>query len=265
MNTEGYFFRLHHLTVKWSSSLLLKEHPKGIYWIIWSGDLKSQPKQKAGISSSISCLQLHVASVISTTTELSTGMSLHACIRVDRVPMITTFCGRRDLHPRNVLVTKIYHPNGPSEDSMDFDVLVADFGESKRLGDGGHRLTSSTGKIVCAIGHYMPKEVGEEGGWSNKADVFCFGRIAETMLSIRVSVCTSEQSKEAKAIPMMLKKILEQCLSENAEERPHMINVRQDLDDLLSQLDDGEAEWTTIEVPQKPLVSTKSQWSTLEF
>jgi hypothetical protein len=147
---------------------------------------------------------------------------------------------------------------------MDFNVLVADFGESKRLGDGDQILTSSSCKMACAIGDYMPKEVGEEGGWSSKVDVFCIGRIAEMMLRTRITMCTSEGSKEEKAIPATLKKVMMQCLAEKAAERPEMLTVCRDLDDLWSQIDDGEAKWTTIEFSRPPPTSTTS-WSSLQF
>jgi hypothetical protein len=145
-------------------------------------------------------------------------------------------------------VTKIYHPEGPAEDSLEFDVLLSDFGEGKRLGDSNQYVKSASGNFACTIGNYMPKEVGEGGGWSAKADVFCFGRIAEMMLRIRAIICATEGSKDERVIPTTLKKLLDQCLAEDVVERPEMSMVGQQLDELCSQIEDGEAEWTTTEI-----------------
>lgn len=147
---------------------------------------------------------------------------------------------------------------------MEYDVLLSDFGEGKHLGDSDQDLMSASGNFACAIGDYMPKEVGEEGGWSAKADVFCFGRIAEMMLRIRVIICTIEGSKDELAIPTTLKSMLEKCLADNAEERPQMSPIAQQLDDLCSQIEDGEAEWTTTDMPNK-VTRRHSSFSTSEL
>jgi len=62
----------------------------------------------------------------------------------------------RDLHPNNIFVTKIHYPDGPSEGRLGFDILLSDFGESKRLGDGDWCIKSASGNFACAIGDYMP-------------------------------------------------------------------------------------------------------------
>ena len=129
---------------------------------------------------------------------------------------------------------------------MTHDVLLSDLGEGKCLGDGDQHLMSTTGNLACAFGQFMPKEVGEEGGWSAKADVFCFGRIIEFMLRIRVIICTTKGSEDERAIPTILKSMLEKCLAEQPAERPQTL-LGQQLDDLCSQIEDDEAEWTTID------------------
>jgi len=135
---------------------------------------------------------------------------------------------------------------------MTYDVLLSDLGEGKCLGDGDQHLMSTIGNLACAFGKFMPKEVGEEGGWSAKADVFCFGRITEFMLRIRVIICTTKGSEDEQAIPTKLKSMLEKCLAEQPAERPQMSPLGQQLDDLCLQVEDDEAEWTTIDTLNNP-------------
>lgn len=130
---------------------------------------------------------------------------------------------------------------------MTHDILLSDLGEGKCIGGDDRHLMSTIGNLACAFGQFMPKEVGEEGGWSAKADVFCFGRIIEFVLRIRVIICTIEGSEDERAIPTTLKNMLEKCLSEQPAERPQMPPIGQQLDDLCSQVEDDEAEWTTTD------------------
>lgn len=108
----------------------------------------------------------------------------------------------------------------------------------------------------------MPKEVAEEGGWSAKSDVFSFGRVAELMLRIRVNKCTIAGSEDERAMPRLLKSTLEKCLAEKAAERPQMSSISRGLDDLCSQIEDDEAEWTTIEMDNNLEAGGYSSFST---
>jgi len=108
----------------------------------------------------------------------------------------------------------------------------------------------------------MPKEVAEEGGWSAKADVFSFGRLAELMLRIRVNKCTIAGSEDERAMPSLLKHTLEKCLAEKATERPQMSSISQGLDDLCSQIEDDQAEWTKIDIDNNPAAGGYSSFST---
>jgi hypothetical protein len=135
---------------------------------------------------------------------------------------------------------------------MTYDVLLSDLGEGKCLGDGDQHLMSTIGNLACAFGEFMPKEVGEEGGWSAKADVFCFGRITEFMLRMRIIICTTKGSEDERAVPTTLKSMLEKCLAEQPAERPQMSPLGQQLDDVCSQVEDDEAEWTTIDTLNNP-------------
>jgi hypothetical protein len=197
--------------------------------------------------------------------ESFTGIPELLCLCIDRMLTVVTFRFLRDLHPKNVLAAKKYYPTGRPEDSMEFDIQISDFGEGKRIGGGKQDLTSASGSLVCAIGDYMPKEVSEEGGWSTKTDVFCFGRIAQMMLSTRGIMCTAEGSDDERAIPTTLKEVLKNCLAEDAAERPHMASVRQALADLSWQIEDGEAEWTTIDIHDNLPATKNSTFSTLTF
>lgn len=148
---------------------------------------------------------------------------------------------------------------------MTYDVLLSDLGEGKYLGDGDRHLMSTIGNLACAFGQFMPKEVGEEGGWSAKADVFCFGRIIEFVLLNRVIICTIKGSEDERAIPTALKNILEKCLAEQPAERPEMPPIGQELDDLCLQVEDDEAEWTTTDTFNIPAGGIYSSSPISEF
>ena len=136
---------------------------------------------------------------------------------------------------------------------MQYDILVSDFGESKRLVDDDRVFTSAGDRVMGVIGAWMPNEVRQKGDWSAKTDVYCFAVIAEMMLRTRIAICTVQGSQEERVIPVILGNVLKKCLVEEAAMRPQMSEVRDELEKLSWQIDDGEAEWMVLDAHEEPL------------
>ena len=98
----------------------------------------------------------------------------------------------RDLKPENILLN--------SRKEKDFDIRIADFGyatkvkkanrdKSQKLdsGDSCSALsdTEMDEKLVCGTAGYIPPEAIIGGGYNPKSDIFSFGSILFSILTLR--------------------------------------------------------------------------------
>jgi serine/threonine protein kinase len=150
------------------------------------------------------------------------------------------------LHPGNVLVTKQSFSAELTDHSAEYKYLLADFGEGKHIAGAGRSITSSNGRLVCAIGKYVAPEVLEGSRGSVEADVYSFGRIGQAIVSLRKCICADHGNNDSETIPTALKEILDQCTSQNCSERPKIRDVVRKLEYLSENIKDHTASWSSL-------------------
>ena len=143
------------------------------------------------------------------------------------------------MHPANIVVTKRQDIEGEEY----FDYLLTDFGGGGYVGN--HSFVGSR------YGYYLAPEVENGKSATPEVDVFSLGRIGRTLVSLRRNISAEKDSMDWKNVPKDLKKILEDCTTDNPLERPKTSPLVSRLDDLyvpdlMKNETDAWTEWVSV-------------------
>jgi len=121
--------------------------------------------------------------------------------------------------------------------------------------------SSSSGRFMCPVGHYIAPEVLAGRSKSVESDAYSFGRIGQKIINLRrwIKLSSGNSDSETSTVPTVMKAILDQCVADDKTGRPKMPGVIGQLEDLEKSIEKKEAKWSPWVVDEKEYLADKPQ------